>query len=594
MSRRRGGTGANGSVRGPSSALTSFLAGLGVEPTGRLTTWGNSADIDGSQQLAPDGPIIGGDVALDPAGAVTARTVEAGPSQVGENTPEVSDDGSTKRKPNEDGGSLPKRRAVSVDSDDLDAEPSSGPSKSATLPNRKSKVDVVPGPLQPVGNFMDCGECSKRFTVTPYTKEHPTEKSTWLCLECCYALGIDPFAKAKKAPKRTAQKKEDRGKVVHYEQRKGVTPLGDLCIQMIGKYIEDVEALGHIGSVNMDKVCKIISKSRRLTPETASLIYSVDRTELAMYDCTRLVSDSYLALAKLCPNLERLHLHLCGQLSTEAVAAWGKGLAHLRSLELFAPFLVRKEGWIDFFEGRGEMLESLSITQSPRIDEETITKLIEYCPNVRTLRLSEIGQLDNTWLVHLAKLNLTSLDLSAPGHTLIDMNVELLLQACTSITSLDLSDNPELSDAILPAIAGLRLHELHLRNLVELTDDGVADFFRSSVSPGLKVIDLEKGHDLRGPALRALLEHSGHSLERLSIMGWREVDSDTLSQLGQCKRLRELNLGWCRQVTDFTMKDILEGCEELQSVRVWGCNQLTDAVPRRKGVKVIGIETHSI
>jgi DNA repair protein RAD7 len=34
--------------------------------------------------------------------------------------------------------------------------------------------------------------------------------------------------------------------------------------QLIGKYIEDVEALGNIGSKSMDKVCKIISKSRRL------------------------------------------------------------------------------------------------------------------------------------------------------------------------------------------------------------------------------------------------------------------------------------------------------------------------------------------
>lgn len=55
---------------------------------------------------------------------------------------------------------------------------------------------------------------------------------------------------------------------------------------MIGKYIEEVDALGDIGTVNLDKVCKIISKSRRLTPETATLLYSAERQELAMYDCT--------------------------------------------------------------------------------------------------------------------------------------------------------------------------------------------------------------------------------------------------------------------------------------------------------------------
>lgn len=63
-------------------------------------------------------------------------------------------------------------------------------------------------------------------------------------------------------------------------------PLADTCIEIIGQYIEEVEALGDIGSINLDKVCKIICKSRRLTPETATLFYDVDRRELEMYDCT--------------------------------------------------------------------------------------------------------------------------------------------------------------------------------------------------------------------------------------------------------------------------------------------------------------------
>lgn len=89
---------------------------------------------------------------------------------------------------------------------------------------------------------------------------------------------MDPFEKPKK-PKAKPAKKETRGKVVHYETRKGAATLGDMCIQvswlayarmtalkrqLIGTYIEDVEQLGDIGSINMEKVCKIISKSRKL------------------------------------------------------------------------------------------------------------------------------------------------------------------------------------------------------------------------------------------------------------------------------------------------------------------------------------------
>lgn len=67
---------------------------------------------------------------------------------------------------------------------------------------------------------------------TAYTKEHPTNAQTYLCVQCCYALGIDPFARPKKAAAKKAVKKQDRAKIVHYEQRRGVSSLGDICIQV--------------------------------------------------------------------------------------------------------------------------------------------------------------------------------------------------------------------------------------------------------------------------------------------------------------------------------------------------------------------------
>lgn len=67
---------------------------------------------------------------------------------------------------------------------------------------------------------------------TAYTKEHPSQPQTWLCLECCYALGIDPFAKPKKTKPKPAVAREVRGKITHYEERRGVNPLGEMCIEV--------------------------------------------------------------------------------------------------------------------------------------------------------------------------------------------------------------------------------------------------------------------------------------------------------------------------------------------------------------------------
>jgi hypothetical protein len=34
--------------------------------------------------------------------------------------------------------------------------------------------------------------------------------------------------------------------------------------------------------------------------------------------------------------------------------------------------------------------------------------------------------------------------------------------------------------------------------------------------------------------------------------------------------LKQLNVGWCRMLTDFTMKAILDGCEQIETVKAWG------------------------
>ena len=302
-------------------------------------------------------------------------------------------------------------------------------------------------------------------------------------------------------------------------------------------------------------------------------------------------------MANLCPNLESLRLHLCGQLSTNSVVHWSKALKKLRHLELFAPFLVRKEGWLALIKGVGRRLETLMVTQSPRIDLETVEALAKHCPNLAELRLCEVGQMNADFIEPISKLKkLTLLDLSAPGTTLSDESVITLLDRIgKNLVSLNLSDNPELTDAVLPAIAACpNLKHLYLRHLVELTDEGLAEFFKTTKSKGFETLDLEKGHELRDGALEALIRHSGKSVEKLSLLGWREAPAAALSQVKDMKNLKELDLGWCREVTDWTLKDILDGCESIEKVKVWGCNQLSDAVPRKKGVQVIGIETHAI
>jgi hypothetical protein len=94
------------------------------------------------------------DTVVDPASGVTAANVEAGPSQVGEGIPDVSlCAGDCLSQPYK--RPVKRPRASSMDSDDLDAAPTAGPSNGAAIPQ----------PLKAPGELMNCGQCGVSFTV---------------------------------------------------------------------------------------------------------------------------------------------------------------------------------------------------------------------------------------------------------------------------------------------------------------------------------------------------------------------------------------------------------------------------------------------
>lgn len=83
----------------------------------------------------------------------------------------------------------------------------------------------------------------------------------WLCHPCVKASGVDPFKKAT-APRKRKPATEKRN-VTHFEERR-LPSLASLCVAIVSRHIDDVEALGDIGSMSMDKIAKAIAKDRSL------------------------------------------------------------------------------------------------------------------------------------------------------------------------------------------------------------------------------------------------------------------------------------------------------------------------------------------
>ena len=224
--------------------------------------------------------------------------------------------------------------------------------------------------------------------------------------------------------------------------------------------------------------------------------------------------------------------------------------------------------------------------------------LVRQCPGIKELRLREVGKLNDTFLPEIEKLEqgLWYLDLSEPSESCSESAMlKMIAVVSKTITHLSLSNHDLLTDKFL--IQGLQTHTKHLESLTlsyipELTDAGVADFFGGwKGNPPLVFLDMSRNEVLGSAALKAILKHSASRLEHLNINGWKDVSEGELKLIGRAKELKKLDVGWCRAVDDFVLNGWLEGetgkgvlkggCRRLEEVKVWGCNKLTVACPRR-------------
>ena len=166
-----------------------------------------------------------------------------------------------------------KNKKKGDDSDDEDED-------AYTALSKMWKDDTKP----PNGSMTECAKCSTQFTVvrtrrrpiccgmssqnipqTQYTRA-AQDRPGWLCHPCAKASGIDPFKKPA-APRKRKPATEKRT-VTHFEERR-MPSLASLCVTIISKHIDDIEALGDIGSMNMDRIAKAIAKDRSLYVATS-------------------------------------------------------------------------------------------------------------------------------------------------------------------------------------------------------------------------------------------------------------------------------------------------------------------------------------
>jgi DNA repair protein RAD7 len=338
----------------------------------------------------------------------------------------------------------------------------------------------------------------------------------------------------------------------------------------------------------------------------APLFYDVRNTTLTFYDATSkdiprhldsllngvldLEQNALCALANLNPNLTTLRLDYCGRINDAVIASWNASLPNLTSVELLGPFLVRAPAWQSFFKAHPN-LSGFRITQNPRFDTDCLKELVKNSPELKELRLREVGKLCDDFLEALESsgLALTYLDLAYPGNTELvgEMAViGVVKKLGPTLKHLDFSGITSITDEFFLRCLkehGSNLESLTMVDLEELTDEGIGQFFSEwEKNPGLTSVDFSRNHTLSSLALDGVLNHSGPQLKSLNINGWKATSNESLSMIAELATgLSKIDVGWCREVDDFALAKIQDECDNLKDLRCWGCNRVTPAARRR-------------
>jgi DNA repair protein RAD7 len=117
------------------------------------------------------------------------------------------------------------------------------------------------------------------------------------------------------------------------------------------------------------------------------------------------------------------------------------------------------------------------------------------------------------------------------------------------------------------------LEELVLDECTAVSDAGLLAVV--SAARQLRVLSLQRCGRLSDASLLPAVQRG--TLEVLSVNGLHSVSSHTLVELSRSCRevLRELDVSFCRNIAEGALGQLVDACERLSVLKVYGCSQVT-------------------
>lgn len=139
------------------------------------------------------------------------------------------------------------------------------------------KTKPLPGQLE------NCEVCSKRFTVTPYSKAGPD--GGLLCAKCGKEMAKEAkiSAKSSKPAVRRGRRKIESNRLDGLTFR-GAKTLQQLCINTLATHADDIDEFGEMPEPILNKLSEIFSKKRAMKSNTFKLFLHPDLNVVAIHE----------------------------------------------------------------------------------------------------------------------------------------------------------------------------------------------------------------------------------------------------------------------------------------------------------------------
>ncbi|KAF2689111.1 RNI-like protein [Lentithecium fluviatile CBS 122367] len=597
MSGRRGRPRAAG-IRGPTSALTSYLAANNISAVDIRDSFRQrqqQAEAEAARAAAEgaengEGPSNTNDEEEEAQAEAESSAMAAERSRKRKRNQEEMVAKIKKGKAAKKSKDAKKKKKRGSDDEDFD-----------DMFDTYKKAKPLPGQLE------NCELCNKRFTVTPYSKNGPD--GGLLCTPCGKELAKEAKAteKAKKPVVRKGRRKIESNRLDGLTFR-GSKTLQQLCIEKLAKHSDDIEEFGDMPDSLMNRLSEIFSKKRAMKSNTFKLFLQPELTSLSIHEAAYLETEDFSQIFAVIPNLRKLSLRNCCQFKDENVDYMMEKALHLTDIQLLGANLVSNDKWIELFIARGVDLKSLKVEWlDAAFDDQAVEALATFCPNLERLKIERCKQIGVesidaiTRFEHLQHLTLC-FQKEVPRARVVNMihsiGPNLRTLCLEKFTDVEAEINDDLLEAIQTTCT--QLSKLRFSENNECSDAGYVNLFIDWANPPLRYIDLNSTRDVdntnpEGPedfpiglgsaGFHALMQHSGPKLEFLDIASCRHIDHAAFTTVFNPAKtyplLREINLSFCPVVDTEVVAGIFRCCPMIKKVVAFGCFQVQDVVVPR-------------